>query len=153
MNDNWEIGFWSRDNKTDNWEVLGWVPDALECLKILQKHLYKKTTDSNYDGLVAVNLLDQDIFCNGPDQKWGADISYIWTSEGWLGRKLKNFRGNPVPSLAKQFDILGAAPAWLSILKMSLRQNSSVQTTRRFLIGLPGASTSAAVMMPRASMP
>jgi putative transposase len=20
----------------------------------------------------------------GPDQKWGADISYIWTREGWL---------------------------------------------------------------------
>ena len=21
---------------------------------------------------------------SGPDQKWGADISYIWTREGWL---------------------------------------------------------------------
>lgn len=21
---------------------------------------------------------------DGPDQKWGADISYIWTAEGWL---------------------------------------------------------------------
>ncbi len=33
---------------------------------------------------VAPNLLDQDFTCNGPDQKWGVDISYIWTAEGWL---------------------------------------------------------------------
>ena len=33
---------------------------------------------------MAANLLAQDFFCTGPDQKWGADISYIWTNEGWL---------------------------------------------------------------------
>jgi putative transposase len=53
-------------------------------LKALQKRRYKKTTDSCHGGLVAANLLDQDFTCDGPDQKWGADISYIWTSEGWL---------------------------------------------------------------------
>ena len=53
-------------------------------LKALQKRRYKKTTDSNHGGPVAANLLDQDFACDGPDQKWGADISYIWTSEGWL---------------------------------------------------------------------
>jgi len=53
-------------------------------LKALQKRRYKKTTDSKHGGPVATNLLDQDFSCNGPDQKWGADISYIWTSEGWL---------------------------------------------------------------------
>lgn len=26
----------------------------------------------------------RDFTANGPDQKWGADISYIWTAEGWL---------------------------------------------------------------------
>lgn len=25
----------------------------------------------------------QDFTADGPDQKWGADISYIWTAEGW----------------------------------------------------------------------
>lgn len=30
------------------------------------------------------NLLDQDFTCEGTDQKWGVDISYIWTAEGWL---------------------------------------------------------------------
>lgn len=52
-------------------------------LKALQRR-YKKTTDSNHGGPVAVNLLDQDFGCDDPDQKWGADISYIWTAEGWL---------------------------------------------------------------------
>ena len=33
---------------------------------------------------VAPNLLDQDFTATGPDKKWGADISYVWTREGWL---------------------------------------------------------------------
>jgi transposase InsO family protein len=33
---------------------------------------------------VAPNLLDQDFAATRPDEKWGADISYIWTREGWL---------------------------------------------------------------------
>lgn len=53
-------------------------------LKALKKRRYKKTTDSHHGGLVAANLLDQDFTCDAPDQKWGADISYIWTAEGWL---------------------------------------------------------------------
>jgi putative transposase len=53
-------------------------------LKALQRCRYKKTTDSNHGGPVAANLLDQDFACDGPDRKWGADISYIWTAEGWL---------------------------------------------------------------------
>ena len=51
-------------------------------LKALQKRRYKKTTDSSHGGPVAANLLDQDLGCDGPDQKWGADISYIWTPRG-----------------------------------------------------------------------
>ena len=53
-------------------------------LKALQKRRYKKTTDGSHGCPVAANLLDQDFTCDGPDQKWGADISYIWTAEGWL---------------------------------------------------------------------
>jgi transposase InsO family protein len=30
-------------------------------------------------------MADQsDFAATGPDQKWAADISYIWTTEGWL---------------------------------------------------------------------
>lgn len=53
-------------------------------LKALQKRRWKKTTDSQHSGPVAPNLLDQDFTCDGPDQKWGSDISYVWTAEGWL---------------------------------------------------------------------
>ncbi|WP_428846074.1 IS3 family transposase [Magnetospirillum sulfuroxidans] len=53
-------------------------------LKALQKRGFKKTTDSDHGGPVAPNMLDQDFTADGPDQKWGADISYIWTAEGWL---------------------------------------------------------------------
>ena len=53
-------------------------------LKALQKRRFKRTTDSNHPHPVAPNVLDQDFTCDGPDQKWGADISYIWTAEGWL---------------------------------------------------------------------
>ena len=53
-------------------------------LKALQKRRYKKTTDSAHGGPVAPNLLDQDFEATGPNQKWGVDISYVWTAEGWL---------------------------------------------------------------------
>ncbi|WP_433850450.1 IS3 family transposase [Brucella pseudogrignonensis] len=53
-------------------------------LKARQKTRFKRTTDSNHGEPVAPNLLDQDFTCDGPDQKWGVDISYIWTAKGWL---------------------------------------------------------------------
>lgn len=53
-------------------------------LKANQKRRFRKTTDSNHGSPVAANLLDQDFACDGPDRKWGVDISYVWTAEGWL---------------------------------------------------------------------
>jgi putative transposase len=53
-------------------------------LKALQKRRYKKTTDSHHGGPVAPNVLAQDFEASGPNQKWGVDISYVWTAEGWL---------------------------------------------------------------------
>lgn len=53
-------------------------------LKARQKTRFKRTTDSNHDNPVASNILSKDFACDGPDQKWGVDISYIWTAEGWL---------------------------------------------------------------------
>nr|WP_143132840.1 IS3 family transposase [Brucella cytisi] len=53
-------------------------------LKARQKTRFKRTTDSNHGEPVAPNLLDQDFTCDRPDQKWGVDISYVWTAEGWL---------------------------------------------------------------------
>jgi putative transposase len=53
-------------------------------LKAFQKRRFKRTTDSAHGGLIAPNMLDQDFETTGPNQKWGVDISYIWTAEGWL---------------------------------------------------------------------
>jgi putative transposase len=49
-----------------------------------QKRRFKRTTDSAHAWPIAPNLLDQDFAAEVPDQKWSADISYIWTAEGWL---------------------------------------------------------------------
>ncbi|WIY53929.1 IS3 family transposase [Devosia sp. YIM 151766] len=49
-----------------------------------QKRRFKRTTDSEHAWPVVPNLLDQVFQAEAPDQKWGVDISYIWTREGWL---------------------------------------------------------------------
>lgn len=33
---------------------------------------------------IAPHLLERDFTATAPDQKWVADFTYIWTSEGWL---------------------------------------------------------------------
>ncbi len=49
-----------------------------------QKRRFKRTTDSDHCWPIAPNLLEQDFAATRPDEKWGADISYVWTREGWL---------------------------------------------------------------------
>ena len=53
-------------------------------IKVIRTQKYKATTDSDHTFNIAPNLLDQDFSATGPNQKWAGDISYIWTSEGWL---------------------------------------------------------------------
>jgi len=61
-------------------------------LKARQKTRFKRTTDSDHNGPIASNLLEQGFSCDGPDQKWGVDISYIWTARPAEGRQ-KNVAG------------------------------------------------------------
>ncbi len=42
------------------------------------------TTDSKHDLPVAPNRLSQDFAASAPNQKWCADITYVWTEQGWL---------------------------------------------------------------------
>ncbi len=44
-------------------------------LKVERKKKFKRTTDSHHNKPVALNFLEQDFTCTGPNQKWGADIS------------------------------------------------------------------------------
>jgi len=53
-------------------------------LRARQPRRFRRTTDSLHAFPVAPNLLDQDFSAERPDEKWGADISYVWTREGWL---------------------------------------------------------------------
>jgi putative transposase len=53
-------------------------------LKARQTRRFKRTTDSHHAFPIAPNLLEQDFSAERPNQKWNADISYVWTGEGWL---------------------------------------------------------------------
>jgi putative transposase len=53
-------------------------------LQARQKRRFQRTTDSHHAWPVAPNLLDQNVTATRPDNKWGADISCVWTRKGWL---------------------------------------------------------------------
>jgi len=48
------------------------------------KKKYKATTNSKHHLPVYPNLLNQQFEADEPNQVWVADITYIWTKEGWL---------------------------------------------------------------------
>jgi putative transposase len=45
---------------------------------------FRNTTDSNHKRPVADNVLDRQFNPSKPNEAWVADITYIWTREGWL---------------------------------------------------------------------
>jgi len=49
-----------------------------------QKKRFKATTDSKHAFPVAPNLLNRKFSVTTPNCVWVGDITYIWTSEGWL---------------------------------------------------------------------
>ena len=49
-----------------------------------KKRRFTRTTDSNHSLPVAPNRLDQCFQADRPDRVWTADITYIWTGQGWL---------------------------------------------------------------------
>jgi putative transposase len=46
--------------------------------------MIKLTTDSKHSFPVAPNILDRKFDVKVPNKVWTADISYVWTFEGWL---------------------------------------------------------------------
>jgi putative transposase len=48
------------------------------------KRKFRLTTDSNHNSPLAENVLERDFTTTEPDRTWVADMTYIWTTEGWL---------------------------------------------------------------------
>jgi putative transposase len=53
-------------------------------IRARHKRRFKATTDSKHALPVAGNLLDRNFMPSAPNQVWTADMTYIWTDEGWL---------------------------------------------------------------------
>jgi transposase InsO family protein len=54
-------------------------------LRATQNSSFKpQTTDSNHNLPIAPNIIQQDFTTTAPNQKWGCDITYIKTLDGWL---------------------------------------------------------------------
>ena len=53
-------------------------------IRARHKRRYKATTDSKHTLPIAKNLLDRNFTPAAPNQVWTADMTYIWTDEGWL---------------------------------------------------------------------
>jgi putative transposase len=53
-------------------------------IRARHKRRYKATTDSKHTLPVAANLLDRNFTPTAPNQAWSADLTYVWTDEGWL---------------------------------------------------------------------
>lgn len=53
-------------------------------IQVRQRKKYKVTTNSNHKQPVYENLLDRQFDQPQMDQAYVADISYLWTQEGWL---------------------------------------------------------------------
>ncbi len=49
-----------------------------------QKKRFRRTTDSKHLLPVAPNILARRFEVSAPDRVWVGDITYVWTSEGWL---------------------------------------------------------------------
>ena len=73
-------------------------------LKARQKTRFKKTTDSDHGGPVAINVLGQNFTADGPNEKWGVDISYVWTAEGGTRQ---GTRDRTLPSQAASLTLVG----------------------------------------------
>ena len=53
-------------------------------VKAKQRRKYKVTTNSNHKQPVFDNLVNREFDVAQPDQVYAADVTYIWTQEGWL---------------------------------------------------------------------
>ena len=49
-----------------------------------RKRRFRRTTDSSHQLPIAPNVLQRQFEVGAPNQAWVADVTCIWTDEGWL---------------------------------------------------------------------
>lgn len=53
-------------------------------VSVKRRKKFKKTTDSKHNLPIAPNLLKREFEVQQPNTVWCADITYLWTMQGWL---------------------------------------------------------------------
>lgn len=53
-------------------------------VRVRMKRRFRVTTQSRHSHPVAANLLERQFTARRPNEIWAADITYVWTREGWL---------------------------------------------------------------------
>jgi putative transposase len=53
-------------------------------IRARHKRRFKATTDSKHALPVAANVLERNFAAALPNRVWSADLTYVWTDEGWL---------------------------------------------------------------------
>ena len=53
-------------------------------IRARHKRRFKATTDSKHTLPVAANVLERNFAPAAPNRVWSADLTYVWTDEGWL---------------------------------------------------------------------
>ena len=53
-------------------------------IRARHKRRFKATTDSKHSLPVAANVLERNFAPEAPNRVWSADLTYVWTDEGWL---------------------------------------------------------------------
>ena len=53
-------------------------------IRARHKRRFRATTDSKHNLPVAANLLQRNFAPEAPNRVWSADLTYVWTDEGWL---------------------------------------------------------------------
>jgi transposase InsO family protein len=77
----------ARELGEEGWPISrAWVAKRMRALglKARAAKKYKATTQSKHGLPVAPNRLAQDFTACAPNRKWVADLTYLWTGEGWL---------------------------------------------------------------------
>ena len=53
-------------------------------IRCKQRRRFRVTTQSEHRYPIAKNILNREFAVNKPNKAWVADITYLWTQEGWL---------------------------------------------------------------------